>query len=325
MPRLNRTGLAFQANHFNWTGNHADVKVSWRDAFPISNLDTVSVQRNSDDHKAHTNLDEVTLFLADGFRAGGRASGGALVEALAFSTEDCARTGDLGNAFVSLPVAGRRGQVALTAGQFSPLLLQYNPVNSLTDTLPFALSDDVDGFTLTEPAPGVRLDWFDNRERGTADGNYLTIALPYAGQLALNSSAGIHGANGVFAHAFRRHGYATLGVFGYRHAPDHLEGVIATRELRPNLYLQGVVAQGRDSTGANQRASGELEYVLNPRLALTGRLDGRSDTIGTLARSRAEVAAVTYYPLKSSTLRLTAETHQRAGDRGVVLFVRGQF
>gem|GEM_PF-1574866 len=324
-PRLNPVGLAFQANHFNWTGEGAPHQKSWRDALPVSNLDTVSVEHSATEHHTATNLDEVTFYLARGFRLGNGRPAGFFAETLAYSTQADGRSGDLGNAFVALPLAGRSGQLAVVAGQFTPLRYQYDPVNSLTDTLPLSLADDFNGFTFTDPVPGVRLDWFDGRGKGTADGNYLTVGVPFEGHLALNNDASVHRQHGVFAHAFHRRGYATVGAFGFTHAGQHLEGLLGTHELRDNLYVLGVAARGQDDSGSTQRLSGEVEYVFSPRLALTGRLEARQDAARGPEQGHAAVAAMTYYPFKRAIWRVTAETRQRAGDRALTLFVRAQF
>jgi hypothetical protein len=131
----------------------------------------------------------------------------------------------------------------------------------------------------------------------------------------------VGGPRGVYVHAFRRWGLTSLGLFGYTHAGNHLEGVLGTHQLRKNLYLLGAAALGHDDRGSTRRLSLEGDYVTSPRLALTGRLEA----LGGARSDVGAVAAVTYYPFKLPVLRLTAEMTQRKGNRGFILFARGQF
>ena len=218
-------------------------------------------------------------------------------------------------------MVGQRGQGALLVGQFIPLTYQWDPNNQLTETLPFALSDDLDGFSFTDPVPGLRAEYFDHRGQDSPDGNYLTVGVPFEGRLALNRHARLGSPRGVFAHGFRRRGYSSVGLFGFTHAGNHLEGVIGTYALGKNLYLLGVGAVGHDGEGTTRRLGVQGEYVAGPRLALTADLE----SLGGKQNDLGGIAAVTYYPFKLPALRLTAEIAQRKGDRAFTLFVRGQF
>jgi hypothetical protein len=86
-------------------------------------------------------------------------------------------------------VLGRRGQGALTVGQFTPLTYQWDPNNQLTETLPFALADEVDGFSFTEPVPGLRAEYFNHPGQDNPSGDYLMVGVPFEGRLALNRHA----------------------------------------------------------------------------------------------------------------------------------------
>jgi hypothetical protein len=324
-PRLNPFGLAFQANHYNWPGKKPLPGTSGRKSglppLPFSGLATFSGEDNRTVGKSAADFHTLELFVVNGFGVGRQRRGSYFVDALAATREDDGREGDLEKAFVSLPVVGRRGEGALTVGQFTPLTYQWDPNNQLTETLPFALADEVDGFTFTDPVPGVRAEYFNHPGQETADGNYLTVGVPFEGKLALNRHARWGGAHGVFAHGFRRWGYDSVGLFGFTHAGNHLEGVIGTHPLRKNLYLLGVGAVGHDSDGSTRRLAVQGEYVASPRLALTADLEA----LGGKQNDLGGIAAVTYYPFNLPVLRLTAEMVQRKGDRSLILFARGQF
>lgn len=320
-PRLTPFGLAFQANHYNWPGGSAPRSKAGTQASLISGLATFSQEDNRTDGKSTAAFRALELFAADGFRVGGERRGGYFVNGVAATTSSDEHVGNLAKAFVALPIVGRRGQWALAAGQFTPLTYQWDANNQLTESSPAALAEGLEAFSLADPIPGVRAEFFDRRGSGTADGNYLAVGVPFAGQLALNRHARLGGARGVFAHAFHRQGWSTVGAFGYANGGNRLAGVIGTYALRPNLYLLGVGSLGHEEPGNTRHLSVEGEYMAASRLALTARLEavgGQENDVGA-------VAAVTYYPLRLPVLRLTAELTERKGNRSLVLFARGQF
>jgi hypothetical protein len=324
-PRLNAFGLAFQANHYNWPGAKPPPGKSGRKsdlaALPFSGLATFSWEDNRTEGKSTSHFRALELFVAHGFGVGRQRRGGYFVDAIAATRDEDDREGNLEKAFVSLPMVGRRGQGALTLGQFTPLTYQWDPNNQLTETLPFALADDVDGFSFTDAVPGLRAEYFDHRGQESADGNYVTVGVPFEGRLALNRQARLGSPRGVFAHGFRRWGLNSVGLFGFTHAGNHLEGVIGTRALGKNLYLLGAAAVGHDKEGTTRRLALQGEYVVSSRFALTADLE----SLGGHQNDLGSIAAVTYYPFKLPVLRLTAEMVQRKGNRALTLFVRGQF
>jgi hypothetical protein len=321
-PRLNSFGLAFQANHLNLPAGNPPAPKKGLSAIPISAIAEFSFEDNRSEDQTSAKFRELEVYFASGFRVGSRRPGGYLVSVLGATTEEDDRAGDLPQAWVGLPIAGQRGQWALLVGQFEEALRpQWVPANRLADELPAAIADDFDKFSFAGSQSGVRVSYFDRRGQGTADGRYLTVGVPFEGQLALNHRAQLRGLRGVFAHAFWRQGLNSLGAFAYTHAGNTLGGLLATHELQKNLYLLGAGAIGHDDEGTTRRLSLEGEYVANPRLALTARLDalgGTEDSVGP-------TVAVTYYPLKLPVLRLTLETTQRKGNRSLALIARGQF
>src|SRR5262249_17891658 len=114
-PRLNAFGLAFQANHFNWPGGNPPSSSSALKAI----LPSATVAFHTVDDRTHsktsTQFEELQLFFAGGFRVGMKPPGGYMVETLVATREESA--GNMEEAFASVPVAGRRGQLAFTAGQ----------------------------------------------------------------------------------------------------------------------------------------------------------------------------------------------------------------
>lgn len=366
-PRLNEFGLAFQANFFNWPGGKPPQKDRSLKALPISGIAEFSLEDNRTEGKTTTNFRDLYLFASDGFTLAPGKQGGFFLSTIAVSTEDT-RSGALGDAFVGLPVGGKRGQVSVLLGQFTPVMYQYDPINRLTDTSPAALENAVTtgvgvsgaaggsgggsggggyfrlwprgyggggtgsagsgkggsafDFSFVSPMPALAVQYFDGRGRGSADGNYVTAGVPFGGALALNSNAALHDAHGAFLHAFHREGWTTYGGFGWTAEGQYLVGGMGTVQPLRNLYVTGILATGHDRVGSTHRFSAEAEYVVNPQLALTGRLEVE----GGAREDVAPVAAITYYPIRNVPyLRLTAEATQRKGDRSFILFARGQF
>src|SRR5207247_2868871 len=104
--------------------------------------------------------------------------------------------------------------------------------------------------------------------------------------LWLNRHARLGSPRGVLAHGFRRWGDDSVGLFGFTHAGNHLEGVIGTHALSKKLHLVGVGALGHDSDGSTRRLAVEGEYVAGPRVALTAdleALDGHQNDVGGIA------------------------------------------
>lgn len=339
-PRLNGFGQAFLANNFHAAG------LTRRGTLPITLITEFGHKDNPDARGAK--LRALEVIVADGF--GGEGRGGSYLIVGQGTTAE-RRAGDLGEAFVSLPVAGSRGQWAITAGQAALLRNQWWHHAQLTKTAPAALSlarvkaaapspalsrhheEDHSGraspagrpsaFSFDDHLPSIRLDFFSGRgsDSGRPDGDYLTLGVPFAGRLALNDGARLGGARGLFLHAFRHRGAGSLGGFGYSHAGAHLAGLIATHDPRPDLSLLGIASTGRDADGGTQRLAAQGDWIVNPAWALTARLEalaGKERAVGWLA-------AATYYPLPLSVLRLTLEASQVGGEPRYALTARGQF
>lgn len=318
-PRLNYFGQAFLANHFNWPTPRPPNQRRDLAAFPVSGTVETSLEDDRTEKSSTARFRELKLFVAEGFRIE-RRPGAVYLNPLGASTHEGEGAGDLDDAFVTLPVAGRRGEWSVSAGQYMPILYQWTPHTVLAGS-PLALAAPVDAFSFAGHMPGFRVDFYSRRGEGGADGNYLTVGVPFGGKLAFNRRAELEGPLGAFVHAFRRVGWTTFGVFGYAGDGHHLEGVIGTRELRGDLHLLGVLAVGEDADGSTQRLSLEAEYLVGPRLALTGRLEARAGAQADLG----PVLGVTGYPFVEPYLRLTAQLVQLEGNRSITLFARGQF
>lgn len=319
-PRLNELGYAFQANHFNWPGPKPRPRQDVSRYLPITTITTASYSNDVTGRQETVDFRSFELFLSSGLGIGRARQGGYFVNLTAAATGDDTN-GDLDDAYISIPILGKRGQLAVTIGQVSPLLYQYDPVNSLTDTIPYGLSEPVDDFAFGESTPTVRLDYFDNRGKLSPDGNYLSVALPFRGHLDLTRNATVGPGSGIFAHAFHRWGYTTLGALGYVHKESSLSGLIGTYALQDKVYFTGVATLGHDPGLNTTHLALEAEYLPNRRLALTGR----AELIGGDRSDLATVAAVNYYPFSSQYLRLSAESRQRREDRGFDLTVRFQY
>lgn len=318
-PRLNKFGYAFQANHFNWPGPKTRARAEFGSYLPVTTITTFSYSNDFTGKQETADFRSFELFFSSGLGLAKGRQGGYFINLAA--AENGGTNGDLDDAYIALPLLGRRGQLALIIGQITPLLNQYDPVNSLTDTLPYGFTEGVDNFTFGDSTPMIRLDYFDNRGKISADGNYLSVAVPFRGHLELTRQGTVGAGSGIFAHAFHRWGYTTIGALGYFHKDSHLAGLIGTYTFHDRVYLTGVATIGHEPGINTTHLALEAEYLPNRRLSLTGR----AELIGGDRSELASVAAINYYPFANQYLRLSAETRQRREDRGFDLTARFQY
>jgi hypothetical protein len=322
-PRLNKFGLAFQANHFRWPGGEPPAHRETLSAIPISALATFSRVDETTFHFTSTNFfDTLDLFASDGFTLSGpERAGGYFIDDTAIIQGG--GNGQLQNAFVSVPIAGSQGQFALTAGQFSPMSYQYDQINRLSQSIPAALGNAADEFSFVEVGPGVRMEYFDHRGQTSPSGNYVSIGVPFEGYLTLNSSSALSSTtHGIYAHAFRRWGDDSIGAFDYTHDGRHLAGLLGTKGIGDKLDLLAGVSSGHDEFGSTDAASIAAEYSFNQQIALSGHIDStRGDG---QPRQTYPVATVTVCPFSSQFIRVTGETIQVPGNRSVSVYLFGQ-
>lgn len=319
-PRLNKLGFSFQANHFNWPGSAPRPKEDSSRYLPITTITTASYQNDITGKQQTGDFRSFELFFSSGLGLGNGRMGGYFIDLTAAATGGTT-IGNLDNAYISVPLMGRRGQLAVTFGQVTPLLYQYDPVNSLTDTLPYGFSEGVDNFTFGGSTPMIRLDYFDNRGKISADGNYLGVAIPFRGHLELTRNGAVGPGSGIFAHAFHRWGYTTIGALGYIHKDSNLIGLVGTKSVLNRVYLTGVATLGHEPGLNTTHLAMEAEYLPNRRFSFTGRVE----LIGGDRSELTSVAAINYYPFSSQFLRLSAESRQRSADRGFNLIGRFQY
>jgi hypothetical protein len=318
-PRLNKFGYAFQANHFNWPGDKPLPRKDVSTYLPVTTLTTFSYVNDFSGRQETADFRSFEIFLSSGLGIDHGRKGGYFIDLTAASRDGT--NGGLDNAYVAFPLAGRRGQLSFLVGQATPLLFQYDPVNSLTDTLPYGLTEGIDAFAFAGSTPMLRLDYFDNRGKVSPDGNYLSVAAPFRGHLELTRNGTVGVESGVFAQAFHRWGFATAGVLAYLHKDSNMEGLIGTYAPRKDLYLTGTAALAHQPGINTTHLALEAEYLPTAQLAFTGR----AELIGGGLSEVATVAALNYYPRKNQYLRLSAEVHQRRQDRAFDLTLRVQY
>lgn len=318
-PRLNQFGMAFQANNFNWPG-HPPTDREGLSAIPISGIAAASTVGSPPDGEKRTVDRHLALYASGGFSLAGRPNGGYLVRTLAATSATGARAGDLDSAFAALPVAGKRGQWALLAGQMAPMNYSWDDHNDLTDSMPMALNAP-SGYSMETPMPGFRLDYFSNRGRRDPSGDYLSVGVPFGGMLALNSGGRWGHPGGAYAQAFRRQGDNTVGVFADGGNGESLAGLLASHELINHLYLWGAASTGHDAAGTLSQVSVQLTATPTPYLGLVARLEGSRGAMDT----NYPVLGATYYPGHQQTLRLQAESAQQPGSRVSTVFAFVQF
>lgn len=318
-PKLTTTGLAFQANYFNWPGGPPPGLGRGLNSIPLSVLIT-NTGGNSQNAPTGTKFQAAELFAAGGFSPRAGRGGGYWVDYLAGSNNGV-RPSFLDGAWVAVPLPGTQGRLAMRVGQFSPINYQWDGVGSLMQTLPAALTDPVNSISLDSSTPAVSLEYFSNRGRRTANGLYVNAGMPLAGHLTLNQDSRLYGAQGAYLHAFVRHGYDTQGVFAYRSGSSTQEGLILTRQLTPQLSVLGIGAVGGDFNGNQQHLSGESDYVLSNSLAFSFRYD----YVRGVVHDQYPVVGVTFYPFSQHALRLTGESVLDGGNRTNTVYGLVQF
>ena len=317
-PALNANGLAFQASLFNWAAADAAGKSR---VLPVSAMATASSIIDESSHKSLTDFRTLELFATDGFTVHGLQRGGYFLDDIAAVTDQ--RGGALDNAFVEFPIAGDHSQLSVTIGQMSAMRYQWDQINSLSTAAPAVFGSAVDAFSFGTTTPAVELDYFDNRMKGTANGNYLTVGVPFQGRLDLNQDAHLGGTRGVFAHAFTRRSEGTLGAYGYVRDSNYLYGFAATLTPKSGPNLLAAASTGHDEFGTSVLASVEADQQVSERVALTFRVD-HSQQPFLLTRTY-PVAAITYYPFTPEILRLSAEYSNAAEAHTLSIYARAQF
>ena len=315
-PRLNQFGRAFQANSFSLPGSQLFVR---KGGLPISGIALFRAERNLSNRENVSGFRNLKLFIVDPIHLGGGRSGVYYANPIALSEESARQAGSIDDLFVTLPLGP--GQWTATAGQWMPLLNQWSGHNLFTRTTPAALRSSGRGFDFAGHLPGIRVDYFDGRGKGAADGNYLGFGVPFEGHLDLRNGSRIGRGDGLFAHGFRRAGAVSAGLFGFIDGSDRLGGFLFTRDFGSDYALWVMGGIGRDESGETRRASVEADRYFDHRLALTGRLD----LTGGAGRETASAAAITFFPFKEPVMRVTLELTQSKGNRSIALLARGLF
>lgn len=318
-PKLNANGLAFQANFFNWPGGAPPSVGKGLNSVPLSGLVT-STWGNSQNAPTGAQFQALELFASGGFSPYAGHGGGYWVDYLA-GENNGTRPGFLDGAWVAIPLAGPKGQLAMRIGQFSPINYQWDGISTLMQTLPAALADSVDNIALISSTPGVSLEYFSNRGRKTANGLYVDAGMVMGGHITLNQDTRLYAPQGAYVHAFQRKGLNTGGLFAYRDGTATQEGLIVTRQMTPRLSLLGIGAVGGDIGGNQQHLSAQADYVLSPALAFSGRYE----YIRGVVHDQYPVATVTWYPFSQHTLRLTGESVLDGGNRSNTVYALIQF
>ncbi|MGO8673429.1 MAG: hypothetical protein ACLQVD_18970 [Capsulimonadaceae bacterium] len=319
-PKLNRTGLVFQANYFNWPNSAGPKFDAWLHAVPISGLMT-NVAVSGQGQETLTAFQTLELFASDGFDLSQNRRGGYWIDYFAVTNTDDQPATDLDGAFVSLPLAGDSGQLAVTAGQFDPLTYQWDSTGSLTNAMPAAFDTGAfgtgfDNIIFDQSQPGVRLEYDDNRGKMTANGDFVEAGVPFDGHLSLNRYSQWDGPHGEYLHAFKRVGLTSAGVFYYTHDGNNYGALIGTRHLGEYVDVLGIAADGHDINGEQRYLSGQADFVPFPWLAVSGRYE----SIAGSANSSYPVFTLTYYPARQYWLRISAETVQQPASRSNTVY-----
>lgn len=303
-PSLNRFGLAFQANYFRWPKGQEPEKVKGLKALPLSLIVTGS-QESGQQSRTTTKLRSAQLNISDA---------GYFISSFPVTTDE-AQQGSLKGAYIALPTS--RKELAIVAGQTSPLMYQYDPVNTLPGVLPRALSETIRGFSSSDFVPTIRADYFSGRGGATPDGTYLSVGVPFEGAIGLRKQARVGESNGLYAHAFRRQAASSTGLFGYVRGRASVVSALGTYQLDEKSRFLLVGTTGSAPSERLRAASLEAEHLARPGLAFTGRIEWG-------AFSPYPIAALNYSPPSFEAVRLSLEVSQQPGQRRLSLTGRLQ-
>ena len=308
LPQLNSVGRAFKANFYHWP-----EKPRERTTVPLAYQQSAVWETTQS--LAGTRQNQLgELFFAEGISLrGGRP--GALFAQLYVQTDKTIPQRALGEAFVSLPLLGHHGELSLTLGQASALPQQYAPLTRLTQSQPGALESSAGGYSFTEPRPLARLEWFSNRGKNTANGSYVSLAMPFNSALTLTSESEFGTGFGLSVHAFRRWNQETWGLFGYENGADNRIGLLGTREISQTLSLLLASSTGHDLGQVTPRTTLEATWQAAPTLAVTGRWEQSP-------QAAYPVLALTLLPHSFPGLRLGLEASAPRGQRETKLTTR---
>jgi hypothetical protein len=320
-PKLNKTGIAFQVNHFNWPGHNPPANYhEGIGAVPVSGLAS-SLHAEGQNTHTLTAFQTLELFASDGFKVAPNKTGGYWLDYFAATNNPGQSATDLDGAYVALPITGNHGQGDIVVGQFAPLMYQWDGPGNLTQALPAPFDNGFDNIAFDSSQPGVRYEYFNNRGEISGNGDYVNVGVPFDGHLSLNKYSKVDAPHGVYLHAFRRNGYTTNGALLYTHDGNTYGSLIATRHYGKYFYVLGSAAIGHDVNGEERYLSGQVDAIPYPWLAVSGRYE----SITGSTSDAYPVFAVTYYPGKQYWLRLTAETVQQKSNRSNTVYAFLQF
>jgi hypothetical protein len=308
-PRLNTYGHAFQANFFHLP----KASFTAQKTLPASLLAVTG--------KATKQVQRVEMLAMDGFSLNNGLRGFGFISGNPVTTNSAER-GTLKQAYIALPIAGKRGEWGLLVGQTSAK--KYQALNTLTDINPIAWDKSVGKFSLAKVMPTVRLDYFSDRGGDSPDGNYMAIGVPFDGTLSLRPDSKWGSPHGLYAQAFQRHGATSLGGIGYVKGNASLWSIVGSKALSEkwSASVTGGVGSTRSVNNAKSekvRDVGlETDYYFAPGYAFTSRLE-----VGQHAPY--VVGAINFLSPQKSGLQLALETSTRPSQQHTTIMARLQF
>lgn len=301
VPKLNAFGRAFQANYLNLPKD-SGLKVT--SALPISVLTTARTASN-DVTRSEIAVEGSQFVTADSYSLQ-ESTFSYLVDVQAYGT-DRNRQGTMKKGYVGV----RTGAFGVAIGQTSPLSFQYDAANRLTDALPLALSLGIDGISLTDPVPTLRVDMFGDGTQGSflPAGTRLSVGLTADGALGFRDGAKVGSQHGSYVIGSLERMGKRYGLMSYLSGGAALITLSLQQDVTQRL---SILAAGTHVSSGSVPTAGTLEadYSVNAHIVVTGRVDvaSRSDFL----------AAASWYPCLQSRLRVSAEASTRANRTGVV-------
>ena len=313
-PALNLFGEMFTANNFVFPGRKKSLNKPF--PFPVSVVGVFEYEKEVGGSEEGPVMEELELFSGDSFRVGRNPNyfGSYFIQTLALHKAGGGDAGDLDQAFVTLPIAGQRGQWALGVGQMISSVYQYNHHTELFEEGIYAMTRGAGGFAPGEDLPGIRLDYFSERGLGTAEGDYVSLMLPFQGQLAFNANARLGTPNGMAANYFHRWKRSSAGVQTWINGDSHIVGFTGTLRPTPKWNMILAVSQNSAPHDDGVQISAQVDYFPTAYLALMLRGEGGG------GRRRLEGVAIGLhlYPEPTRTVHFSLQHFQFKGERATL-------
>lgn len=311
-PKLNETGLAFQADGYRLPMEMKTTHKTERSAtVPLAVWITGRFEDQGSDGASDALLPKVELI-----------SGGSLGDAWSYFVEwrivslslnADGSQGDRGGRFEDLFFEWSRGRHGLKFGQYRSLnqvdvslRLSASEPQIFGNGLPTGTGHadprlaSLSRFSPSSRSPSVGWSYRSIEGEGAGDGLFHFVTVPFAGELSIplsseaseTASFELGEAKGIYAETFYRKGHRSLGGHAFVSDDSWLATAIGTFDWRDLFLTAGFGVDDRDAGDMRERASLQAEYLLRRGDRWRGALGLRLEDVTDDGRRAAYVPYV---------------------------------